>query len=110
MVETPGYLARARKLLAEVEQEAIVQVIAKDPLRGVLVEGTGGVRKLRFGLGARGKSGGVRVAYYFHSERMPTFLLTVFAKNEKGDLTRAEKNDLAGVVEAIKRAREAGRA
>lgn len=102
VVEMPSYLARAHKLLTEVEQEAIVLVIAKDPTRGVLVQGTGGVRKLRFGAGRRGKRGGVRVIYFFHSDRLPALLLTVFAKNEKGDLTKAERNDMAAVVASIK--------
>ena len=44
------------------------------------------------------------MAYYFHSETMPAFLLTVFAKNEKASLTQAERNALAHVVEAIERA------
>src|SRR5262245_44930631 len=52
-----------------------------------LMEGTGGVRKVRFVVGGRGKSGGVRVVYYFHNEAMPVYLLTVFAKNEKANLS-----------------------
>jgi hypothetical protein len=103
----PGYLARARKLLTEVEQEAIVQIVARDPTSGVVVQGTGGVRKLRLPAPGRGKRGGFRVAYYFHSDAIPAFLLTVFAKNEKSDLTPEERNDLASIVGAIKRARQA---
>jgi hypothetical protein len=104
VVETPGYLSRAERLLTAVEREAIVQMIARDPACGVLVQGTGGVRKVRVPAAGRGKSGGFRVAYYFHNERMPAFLLTVFAKNEKASLTPAERNALARVVETIKRA------
>ena len=64
--------------------------------------GTGGVRKVRVALGGRGKSGGARVIYYFHSERLPVFALTVFAKNEKANLSPAERNAMAAVVRAIK--------
>ena len=103
VVEMPGYSARAQNLLTELEQEAIVQMIAKDPTRGVLIEGTGGVRKMRFGAGRRGKSGGVRVVYYFHSEVMPAYLLSIFAKNEQADLPRAERGVLAGLVQVLKR-------
>jgi hypothetical protein len=103
VVEMPEYISRAERLLTEVEQEAIVQMIARDPSSGVLVQGTGGIRKLRVPAAGRGKSGGFRVAYYFHSMAMPAYLVTVFAKNEKASLTAAERNALARVVEAIKR-------
>lgn len=52
----------------------------------------GGVRKLRWGVEGRGKRGGVRVIYYFHNETIPVFLLNVFAKNERANLTKAERN------------------
>ena len=67
------------------------------------MEGTGGVRKVRFAIGGRGKSGGARVIYYFHSDAIPAFLLTVFAKNEKENVTPAERNALVRMVEIIKR-------
>ena len=66
-----------------------------------LIEGFGGVRKLRWARDGRGKSGGVRVIYYFHSEAMPLYLLTMFAKNERANLSKAERNALAGLVDAL---------
>jgi hypothetical protein len=90
VVETAAYLARSEKLLDVSEREALKLAIAADPLAGDLIRGSGGVRKLRFGLGGRGKRGGVRVIYFFHNDRMPAFLLTVFAKNERSDLSQAE--------------------
>lgn len=65
------------------------------------MEGTGGVRKLRWGRGGQGKSGGVRVIYYFHSEAMPLYLLTLFAKNERANLSKAERNNLAELVDIL---------
>ena len=59
---------------------------------------------MRFAVGGRGKSGGVRVVYYFHSEAIPVYLLTLFAKNEKANLTKAERNALARLVNELKRA------
>ena len=99
-----AYLARAEKALSELERQAIVQMIARDPTCGVVMEGTGGVRKIRFAIGGRGKSGGARVIYYFHSDVMPVYVLTVFAKNEKANLTPAERNALARLVATLKRA------
>jgi hypothetical protein len=101
--ETAAYLARAAKLLTEDEQAAVVEMIARDPTCGVLIQGTGGVRKVRVGLGGRGKSGGARVIYFFHDETIPVFLFSVFAKNEKANLSRAELNALARLTEVIKR-------
>jgi hypothetical protein len=99
-----GYLARAGKLLSDAEQEAVVQTVAREPTCGDLMEGTGGVRKVRFAVRGRGKSGGVRVVYYFHSEAIPIYLLTLFAKNEKANLTKAERIALARLVADLKRA------
>jgi hypothetical protein len=67
----------------------------------VLIAGTGGVRKLRWAREGMGKSGGVRVIYYFHSERLPLYLLTVFGKNEKANLTKAEANALSKLVKLL---------
>lgn len=49
----------------------------------------------------RGKSGGVRVIYYVHSELMPLYLLTMFAKNERANISKAERNELAGLVDLL---------
>ena len=102
--QTAAYLARAAKSLSDAEQDAVVEMVAREPTCGSLMEGTGGVRKVRFAVGGRGKSGGVRVVYYFHSEAMPVYLLTLFAKNEKANLTHAERNALARLVKDLKRA------
>lgn len=58
------------------------------------MQGTGGIRKLRWSAQGRGKSGGVRVIYYYHNESMPLFLLTLFGKGEKANLTKSERNEL----------------
>lgn len=55
-----------------------------------MIPGTGGVRKLRWGLEERG---GARVVYFYHSEVMPLFALTAYAKNERADLSQADRND-----------------
>ena len=75
--------------------------MAAHPADGDLIEGTGGVRKLRWGRDGRGKSGGVRVIYYFHGEAMPLYLLTMFVKNERANLSKAERNELAGLVDLL---------
>ena len=65
------------------------------------MQGTHGVRKLRWSRSGIGKSGGVRIIYYFHSEIMPLYLLAIFAKNEKANLSDRERQTLADVVQQI---------
>ena len=75
--------------------------LAAFPKAGDLIQGTGGIRKLRWARGGRGKSSGARVIYYFHSERMPLYLLTVFAKNERANMTQKERNNLGKLVRIL---------
>jgi hypothetical protein len=102
VAETPVYVRCADRLLSAADRMDVVAYLAANPKAGDLMQGTGGVRKLRWGRGGRGKSGGVRVIYYFHSEAMPLYLLTVFGKNEKANLSKAERNDLADLVRMLK--------
>ncbi|OGA52256.1 MAG: addiction module toxin RelE [Betaproteobacteria bacterium RIFCSPLOWO2_12_FULL_62_58] len=101
VAELGEYQRRAEKLLVESERHDIVNYVAAFPKAGDLIKGTGGVRKLRWRREGKGKSGGVRVIYYFHSQRMPLYLLTVFAKNERADLSQAERNKLALLVDTL---------
>ena len=101
VAELPEYLRAATRLLADADRRAIVDHLAANPTAGDLVEGTGGVRKLRWAHDGRGKSGGVRVIYYVHSEAMPLYLLTMFAKNERANLSKAERNALVGLVDLL---------
>lgn len=101
VAELPEYIRRAEKLLSDAERRDVVDYLAIHPKAGDVMEGTCGVRKLRWGRGGRGKSGGVRVVYYFHSEAMPLYLLALFAKNEQANLSKAERNELAGLVDIL---------
>src|SRR5882724_12296787 len=101
VVETPSYLADAERLFSSQEHAAIVDLLAADPTCGVVIPGSGGIRKVRFGFGGRGKSGGARVIYLFGGDDVPIFLLAVFAKNEKSNLTPAERNELKKITTAL---------
>ena len=92
VVETARFLQDAESLLSEASRAQLVAHVAMPPEAGLLIPETGGVRKLRWALPGRGKSGGARVIYYFHSERMPVFLLAMYGKNEKANLSKAERN------------------
>ncbi len=101
VAETPEYIRLADKLLSSEERRDLISYLAAHPRAGDLIESTKGVRKLRWARGGRGKSGGVRVIYYVHSEAMPLYLLTLFAKSERANISKAERNDLASLVDIL---------
>ena len=101
IAEVPEYIRQAEKILTEVERQDVLNYLAAHPKVGDLIEGTGGIRKLRWGRSGRGKRGGVRVIYYYHSELMPLYLLTLFAKNKQDNLSKAERNELAKLVDIL---------
>lgn len=101
VTELPEYIRRSSHLLDESERKAVIDYLAAHPRAGDIMEGMGGIRKLRWGRGNRGKSGGIRVIYYYHDERIPLYLLTLFGKNERANLSKAERNELAKLVEVL---------
>lgn len=101
ITELPEFIRRANELLSEAERKAVIDYLAGHPRAGDLMEGTGGIRKLRWGRGNKGKSGGVRVIYYYHDERIPLYLLTLFGKNEQANLSKADRNELARLVDVL---------
>jgi hypothetical protein len=105
VVETPAFIRRAKKLLSCEEQAALIVWLAWHPTSGDEIVGTGGVRKLRFGAKGKGKSGGVRVIYYFHDQDMPIYALLLYGKNERADLTPDERKSVAAFAAAIKATR-----
>jgi hypothetical protein len=93
VVETPEFVAATQRIMDNEERGLLVDYLARNPLAGDLIPGTGGVRKLRWALEGRGKRGGARVVYYYHSDAMPIFALTAYAKNERADISQADRND-----------------
>src|SRR5580658_7011843 len=98
VVETERFLKDVRPLLSDAERAELVAFIAANPEAGDVIPETGGVRKVRWALAGKGKRGGARVIYYHHSERLPVFLLAAYAKNEKANLSRAERNAMKRLV------------
>ena len=99
VVETATYLGDAQTAgLSDDERKRIVDFVAVNPIVGHEIPGTGGARKVRFAGKGRGKSGGYRVITFYSGEDMPVFLLNVFAKNEKTDLSQKQRNQLKAVL------------
>jgi hypothetical protein len=93
VVETPEFLAATRRIMDDDERGLLVDYLARNPTAGDLIPGAGGVRKLRWASEGRGKRGGALVVYYYHGDAIPIFALTAFAKNERADLSQADRND-----------------
>ena len=89
VVELPEFKKRAKAIMSELERESAIIFIAANPEAGVSLGG--GLRKVRIPREGGGKSGGYRTIYVFGGAHMPIFLITVFAKNEKANLSKTEQ-------------------
>lgn len=102
VIETNAYIVAAKDAgMSADEQQAVVDMIAANPEAGTIMPGCGGARKLRVARPGGGKSGGYRVITYHAGTDVPTFLLTVFGKNEKASLTKGERNALAALTRTL---------
>jgi hypothetical protein len=98
---TPRIFTPSGTLALGMGSSAIIDYLAAHPKAGVIMQGTGGIRKLRWAREGMGKSSGVRNIYYYHDEYMPLYLWTIFGKGERDNLTRAEQNALRRLVRTL---------
>jgi hypothetical protein len=91
IAETKPFQNAAKKLITEDELSQIIGHVAFHPEGGDLIQGAGGIRKLRWDRPGMGKSGGLRVIYFFHDLNMPLYLLAVYPKSQKSNITDSEK-------------------
>ena len=103
IVELPEFIRTSEGLFSDEEKRSLINYLATHPQSGDLIRGTGGIRKLRWAIQGKGKSGGARVIYYYHNETIPLFLLTAFGKNEKANISPAERNDLAKLTNLLQK-------
>lgn len=101
VVETVAFVSDAKACMTDDERTEAINMLAANPECGDIVPGGGGIRKVRFAIGRKGKSSGVRIIYYFHNKRVPVFLLAVFAKNVQANLTKAETNMLGNAAKML---------
>jgi hypothetical protein len=103
VIATPTYAKRIAKLLPLEDRTEMENAVAADPERHPVVPGTKGVRKARWSRPGMGKSGGVRLIYYYWMEPNAVFLITAYAKNQKENLTDADKKEIRKIVESLRR-------
>ena len=89
VVELPEFVRRAKAIMSDDDRTALILEVAANPEAGVSLGG--GLRKLRIAREHGGRSGGFRTVYVFGGRTIPIFLLTVFAKNEKTNLSQSEQ-------------------
>ncbi|MFM2044249.1 MAG: toxin higB-2 [Pseudomonadota bacterium] len=102
IVETAPFIRATAPLLSDEERLALIDHLARNPTAGAVIPDTGGARKLRWGRGASGKSGGIRTIYYFHDPDFPLFLLTAYGKGSKANLTAAERSSIREAIGRLK--------
>lgn len=101
IVETHSFYKQSRKVLAESEIEELKNFLALNPQAGDIIPGLRGIRKVRWQANQKGKSGGARIIYFFHNLDIPVFLLDIYAKSEKGDITSQEKKIMNAMVDEL---------
>ncbi len=92
---------KARKPLGKAGFDDLLEFLARRPKGGRIIQGTGGLRKVRFAQPGKGKSGGTGVIYYYHNDTKPILLLLIYAKADQDNLTEAQKARLKKHVDAI---------
>ncbi len=98
-VETSLFTSDVKSLLADEEYRLLQQSLADQPGAGDLIPGTGGLRKLRWGMPGRGKRSGARVVYYWRVSQSQILMLAIYAKNERVDLSASDKAFLKKIVD-----------
>jgi hypothetical protein len=100
-IETPTFTRMVTALLSDEEYRVMQNQLVDDPERGDLIKGGGGIRKLRYALQGRGKSGGVRVIYYWVKDQDQIYMLVVYPKSKKDDLSDKETALLRELVKEL---------
>lgn len=104
VAETSAFARAAEKLWDEAERFELIDFVARNPEAGDVIQGTGGVRKLRWGRSGSGKRGGARVIYFYYRPDCPLYLLLAYGKAQATELTPEERKSVATLAASIKQA------
>jgi len=100
IIETPIFTKRVLDTLSEEEYRHFQIKVISDPTAGKIIQGSGGIRKIRWFGSGRGKRGGSRILYYWYNEEGLLLMLFIFKKNEKDDLSKDQIKILKSIVES----------
>jgi hypothetical protein len=101
VVETPEFLGGAKRVLTDAERISLIDFLAANPTAGDLMQGTGGARKVRWAARGKGKSGGARAITFYAGPDVPVFLMAIFGKGDKANLSKAERNELRDALAGL---------
>lgn len=101
-VEWPSYSRHRDGRITDDEHIELEEALRKDPRKGTIERGTGGLRKIRVRRAGTGKSGGFRVIYYFVAKSKRIHLLDIYSKREKDTLTAQQKSQLKKILSLLK--------
>jgi mRNA-degrading endonuclease RelE of RelBE toxin-antitoxin system len=104
IAETSVFVRQAAGRWTEDERSEFIDFIARNPDAGDLIPQSGGVRKVRWRRSGSGKRGGVRVIYFYHDPDMPLYLLMIYAKARRDDLSPDARRAVQGLVGQLKQA------
>jgi hypothetical protein len=104
VAETAVFMRQAASVWTDEDRSAFVDFIARNPEAGDLIPQSGGVRKVRWGRQGSGKRGGVRVIYFYHNADMPLYLMMIYAKAQRDDLSPDARRAVQALVTRLKRA------
>jgi mRNA-degrading endonuclease RelE of RelBE toxin-antitoxin system len=103
ITELPSFTKKAAKIFDSEELVELRDFLKENPEKGDVIQGTGGLRKMRWTSGGKGKRGGARVIYFYHVVGFHIYLMACYAKNEQEDLRPEVKKQLKSFVEQIKK-------
>ncbi|MGC2201948.1 MAG: addiction module toxin RelE [Stellaceae bacterium] len=104
VAETAVFMHQAGALWTDEERFEFVDFIARNPEAGDLIPTSGGIRKVRWSRRGAGKRGGVRVIYFYHDPGMPLYLLMMYAKARRDDISRDARRTVQRLVARLKEA------
>ena len=99
IIETAVFTKRLRVFLNEEEYRKLQNELILNPGKGKIIRGSGGLRKFRWSIPGKGKSGGVRIIYYWVTIEEIILMLFIYSKNEQDDLTNEQLKILKSIVE-----------
>lgn len=101
IAETHSFQKESQKILGESEVDKLKNFLSLNPHSGDIIPGLRGIRKIRWQVNQKGKSGGARIIYFFYNTNMPVFLLDIYRKSEKSDMSFKEKKMLNNMVDEL---------
>lgn len=98
-IETPYFVDKFEKIGSDSDMQRLQCELLRDPLKGDLIKGTGGARKIRMSIARKGKRGGARVIYYYVNLHGEIWFLDIYLKSSQNDLSEAQKKRFYKIIQ-----------